>query len=81
MSRSIRTVPGVLAAVLLAGGLAAGEQVIETETHRFEDVAEGVYFVSGTGAMVTPQQRDGRRDRRGRPWSSTPTSRRPRVGR
>ena len=53
MSRSIRTVPGVLAAVLLAGGLAAGEQVIETETHRFEEVAEGVYFVSGTGAMVT----------------------------
>ncbi|MCY3932855.1 MAG: MBL fold metallo-hydrolase [Acidobacteria bacterium] len=53
MSRSIRTVPGVLAAVLLAGSLAAGEQVIETETHRFEEVAEGVYFVSGTGAMVT----------------------------
>ncbi len=53
MSRSIRTVPGVLAAVLLAGGLAAGEQVIETETHRFEEVADGVYFVSGTGAMVT----------------------------
>lgn len=53
MSRSTRTVPGVLAAVLLAGGLAAGEQVIETETHRFEEVAEGVFFVSGTGAMVT----------------------------
>lgn len=53
MSRSIRTVPGVLAAVLLAGGLAAGEQVIETETHRFEEVAEGVFFVSGAGAMVT----------------------------
>lgn len=53
MSRSIRTVPGVLAAVLLAGSLAAEEQVIETETHRFEEVAEGVYFVSGTGAMVT----------------------------
>ena len=53
MSRSIRTVPGVLAAMLLAGGLAAEEQVIETETHRFEEVAEGVYFVSGTGAMVT----------------------------
>ncbi|MDE2979444.1 MAG: MBL fold metallo-hydrolase [Acidobacteriota bacterium] len=53
MSRSIRTVPGVLAAVLLAGSLPAEEQVIETETHRFEEVAEGVYFVSGTGAMVT----------------------------
>ena len=53
MSRSIRTVPGVLAAVLLAGGVAAEEQVIETETHRFEEVAEGVFFVSGTGAMVT----------------------------
>ena len=53
MSRSIRTVPGVLVAVLLTGGLAAGEQVIETETHRFEEVAEGVFFVSGTGAMVT----------------------------
>lgn len=53
MSRSIKTIPGVLAAVLLAGGLAAGEQVIETETHRFEEVAEGVFFASGTGAMVT----------------------------
>ena len=53
MSRSIRTVPGVLAAMLLAGGLAAEEQAIETETHRFEEVAEGVFFVSGTGAMVT----------------------------
>ena len=53
MSRSIRTVPGVLAAVLLAGSLAAEVQVVETETHRFEEVAEGVFFVSGTGAMVT----------------------------
>ena len=53
MSRSIKGVPGVFAAVLLAGGLAAEEHVIETDTHRFEEVADGVYFVSGTGAMVT----------------------------
>ena len=53
MSRSIKSVPGVFAAVLLAGGLAAEEHVIETETHRFEEVADEVYFVSGTGAMVT----------------------------
>ena len=32
---------------------AAGAEPVETDTHRFEEVAEGVYFVSGTGAMVT----------------------------
>ena len=38
---------------LAALSLAAQEHVVETETHRFEEVADGVYFVSGTGAMVT----------------------------
>ena len=53
MRRWKRSVLWSLAAGLLASGLAAEEHVIETETHRFEEVADGVYFVTGTGAMVT----------------------------
>ncbi|MDX1384731.1 MAG: MBL fold metallo-hydrolase, partial [Thermoanaerobaculia bacterium] len=37
-------------AVLSAGGV-AGQEVFETATHRFEEVAPGVHFVTGTGRV------------------------------
>ena len=36
-----------------AGQIAAQESVVESDTHRFEEVAEGVWHVSGTGAVHT----------------------------
>lgn len=53
MRRFILSIPCLLAVGLLAVSVAAEEYVVETETHRFEEVADGVYFVTGTGAMVT----------------------------
>ncbi|MXX60521.1 MAG: MBL fold metallo-hydrolase [Holophagales bacterium] len=53
MTRSTTVLLSLCAASLLVSGVAAEEHAIETETHRFEEVADGVYFVSGTGAMVT----------------------------
>lgn len=53
MTRSTTVLLSLCAAGLVAPGIAAEEHAIETETHRFEEVADGVYFVSGTGAMVT----------------------------
>ncbi len=44
---------GLLIAGLAAGQIAAQEQVVESDTHRFEEVAEGVWHVSGTGAVHT----------------------------
>ena len=43
----------LLLAVVCAGQIAAQEQVVETGTHRFEEVSEGVWHVSGTGAVHT----------------------------
>ena len=43
----------LLLAVVSAGQVFAQEQVVETDTHRFEEVAEGVWHVSGTGAVHT----------------------------
>ena len=43
----------LLLAVLAAGQLGAQERVVESDTHRFEEVAEGVWHVSGTGAVYT----------------------------
>lgn len=40
-------------AILAAGQIAAQESVVESDTHRFEEVAEGVWHVSGTGAVHT----------------------------
>ena len=34
-----------------ASGLS--QEVINTDTHRLEEVAEGVYFASGNGALYT----------------------------
>jgi glyoxylase-like metal-dependent hydrolase (beta-lactamase superfamily II) len=53
MTRSTKTLLCSLVAGLMATVLVAEGDVVETETHRFEEVAEDVYFVSGTGAMVT----------------------------
>ncbi len=53
MTRSTKTLLCWLVAGLMATVLVAEGDVVETETHRFEEVAAGVYFVSGTGAMVT----------------------------
>ncbi len=53
MTRSLRVLLYVCATGLPASALAVEEHVVETETHRFEEVADGVYFVSGNGAMVT----------------------------
>ena len=44
---------GLLIACLAAGQIAAQEQVVESDTHRFEEVADGVWHVSGTGAVHT----------------------------
>ena len=43
----------LLLAALAAGQLNAQERVVESDTHRFEEVAEGVWHVSGTGAVHT----------------------------
>ncbi len=43
----------LLIAILAAGQIAAQESVVESDTHRFEEVAEGVWHVSGTGAVHT----------------------------
>ena len=43
----------LLIAGLAAGQIAAQEQVVESDTHRFEEVAEGVWHVMGTGAVHT----------------------------
>lgn len=43
----------LLFAGLAAGQIAAQEQVVESGTHRFEEVAEGVWHASGNGAVHT----------------------------
>ncbi len=43
----------LLVAVLAAGPIAAQERMVESDTHRFEQVAAGVWHVSGTGAVHT----------------------------
>ena len=43
----------LLLAAFAAGQLGAQERVVESDTHRFEEVAEGVWHVSGTGAVHT----------------------------
>jgi len=53
MKLSIGSVTWLLAAGLATSGLAAEERVVDTDTHRFEEVADGVWFVSGTGAVIT----------------------------
>lgn len=39
--------------LLLPGLTLAQDNVVETDTHRFVEVAEGVWFVSGTGSVYT----------------------------
>lgn len=54
-SRSLRKASSFLcfSLVLALPQLATGQEIIETNTHTLEEVAEGVYFAVGNGALYT----------------------------
>ncbi len=52
-SQSVSSLLCLLLAGLGPGQLSAQERVVESATHRFEEVSEGVWHVSGTGAVHT----------------------------
>jgi cyclase len=49
------TLPGSLCLCigLICGAPTAAQEIIDTDTHRLEEVAEGVFFATGNGALYT----------------------------
>ena len=43
----------LIALMALVGAESNAQDIIETDSHRFEEVADGVWFVSGTGSIHT----------------------------
>ena len=52
--RNITAALSIFSFLLLFPALAFSQgRVVESESHRFEEVAEGVWLVSGTGSVFT----------------------------